>query len=186
MLNINYRKAHGTFLLSRGFKRLVIAVLMTFLWVVPAGVWAANPQQFDITKLTTETKAPDFVLSDLNGQKFRLSDYKGKNPVLLIFSTTWCSFCRAEIPHFKSIYTSYAKLGLEVVNVDIQESKDKVASFASKNELPYRTVLDESGTVSSIFEVRGVPTLVLIDKNGMIVCRQCRNIDTLLKAMMKK
>jgi thiol-disulfide isomerase/thioredoxin len=99
---------------------------------------------------------------------------------------TWCTFCRAEIPHFKSLYASYAKQGLEIVNIDIQESKEKVAKFVTKNELPYRTLLDEDGTVSGVYEVRGVPTMVLVDKNGMIVCHQCRTVDTLLKTMMKK
>jgi peroxiredoxin len=152
----------------------------------PSGAPAASPPPFDITTLTVENKAPDFVLTDLNGQKFRLSDHKGKRPVLLIFSTTWCTFCRAEIPHFKSLYASYAKQGLEIVNIDIQESKEKVAKFVAKQQLPYRTLLDEDGTVSGIYEVRGVPTMILVDKNGMIVCHQCRSVDTLIKTMMKK
>jgi peroxiredoxin len=186
MLNTdNRKKQHIEFLFPGRFKRIGIIVLIASLFTLSSGAWAANPQQFDITKLTIESKAPDFVLTDLNGQKFRLSDHKGKRPVLIIFSTTWCSFCKAEIPHFKSLYTSYAKLGLEIVNIDIQESKEKVAKFTTKNELPYRTLLDEDGTVSGVYEVRGVPTLVLVDKNGMIVCRQCRTVDTLLKSMMK-
>jgi peroxiredoxin len=169
-----------------GFKRIAVAVMIASALAFPTGAPAANPQPFDITKLTIENKAPDFVLTDLNGQKFRLSDHKGKRPVLLIFSTTWCTFCKAEIPHFKSLYDSYAKQGLEIVNIDIQESKEKVAKFVAKNELPYRTLLDEDGTVSGVYKVRGVPTMVLVDKNGMIVCHQCRTVDTLLKTMMKK
>jgi len=169
-----------------GFKRMAMAVMIASVFTIADGATAANPQPFDITKLTIEKKAPDFVLTDLNGQKFRLSDHKGKRPVLIIFSTTWCTFCKAEIPNFKSLYASYAKQGLEIVNIDIQESKEKVARFVAKNELPYRTLLDEDGTVSGVYEVRGVPTMVLVDKNGMIVCHQCRTVDTLLKTMMKK
>ncbi len=169
-----------------GFMRIATAMLIASVFALPPGALAANSQQFDITKLTIESKAPDFVLTDLNGQKFRLSDHKGERPVLIIFSTTWCTFCRAEIPHFKSLHASYAKQGLEIVNIDIQESKEKVAKYAAKYEFPYRTLLDEDGTVSGIYEVKGVPTLILVDKNGMIVCRQCRTVDTLLKTMMKK
>ena len=174
------------FLFPGGFRRIAVVALFASVFTLPCGARAADPKPFDITKLTIESKAPDFVLTDLNGQKFRLSDYKGKKPVLIIFSTTWCSFCRAEIPHFKSLYTSYAGQGLEIVNIDIQESKEKVAKYAAKYEFPYRTLLDEDGTVSGVFEVKGVPTLILVDKNGIIVCRQCRTVDTLLKTMMKK
>ncbi|MBA4422260.1 MAG: thiol-disulfide oxidoreductase [Syntrophus sp. (in: bacteria)] len=182
----NRKKKFLEVLFTGGFRRIAMAVLIASVFTPLPGARAANPQPFDITKLTIENKAPDFVLTDLNGQKFRLSDHKGKRPVLIIFSTTWCSFCRAEIPHFKSLYASYAKQGLEIVNIDIQESKEKVVKYAAKYELPYRTLLDEDGTVSGVYEVKGVPTLILVDKNGMIVCRQCRTVDTLLKTMMKK
>ena len=169
-----------------GFKRIALVILMASAFALPSGAPAANPQPFDITKITIENKAPDFVLTDLNGQKFRLSDHRGKRPVLLIFSTTWCTFCKAEIPHFKALHETYAKQGLEVVNIDIQESKEKVARFAAQNQVPYRVLLDEEGAVSGVYEIRGVPTMILVDKNGMITCRQCRSVDSVLSSMMKK
>lgn len=166
--------------------RTFAVVLIACIFTLPPEIGAANPKQLDITKLTREIKAPDFVLTDLKGQQFRLSDHRGKNPVLIIFSTTWCTFCLQEIPNFKSLHATYAKQGLEVVNIDIQESKEKVAKFAAKHELPYRTLLDQDGAVSGVFEVRGVPTLILVDKNGLIVCRQCRNVEATIKSIMKK
>lgn len=166
--------------------RTCAVVLIASIFTLPSDIKAGNPKEFDITKLTNEIKAPDFVLNDLKGQQFRLSDYKGKNPVLIIFSTTWCTFCVQEIPNFKSLYATYAKQGLEIVNIDIQEPKDRVAKFAAKHELPYRTLLDLDGTVSGVYEVRGVPTMILVDKNGLIVCRKCRNVETVIKSIMKK
>jgi peroxiredoxin len=136
-------------------------------------------------KALTE-KAPDFVLRDLKGQTFRLSDRRGKKPVLIIFSTTWCTFCTAEIPRFKSIYATYEKQGLEVVNIDIQESKEKVSRFTAQHQLPYRVLLDEGGTVSGVYEIRGVPSMILVDQNGFIVCRQCPKVEPLLDALLKK
>ncbi len=147
---------------------------------------AAEPRNFAVTKVAMENRAPDFVLKDLNGRPFRLSEYRGKRPVLLIFSATWCSFCEAEIPRLKSLYAAYASRGLEMLNVDIQESKTRVARYAARHELPYRTLLDEDGTVSGIFEVRGVPTLTLIDKNGTILCNPCRRVEAYLKTLLEK
>ncbi len=172
--------------LRENASRIIAIVLTVCIFTFPSDSGAANPIQLDITKLSKEIKAPDFVLTDLKGQQFRLSDRKGKNPVLLIFSATWCTFCLQEIPNFKFLHATYAKQGLEVVNIDIQESKEKVAKFAAKYELPYRTLLDLEGTVSGVYEIRGVPTLILVDKNGLIVCRQCRNVDATIKSMMKK
>ncbi|MBU2053792.1 MAG: TlpA family protein disulfide reductase [Proteobacteria bacterium] len=173
-------------LFPRGFAVVIAAALLTCLFVFSPDARAAAPKSFDIMNRTIEEKAPDFVLTDLDGRKFRLSDHRGKRPVLLIFSTTWCPSCKDEIPHLKSLHATYAKRGLEMVNIDIQESREKVAKFTAKNKLPYSTLLDEDGAVSGIYDIRGVPTLILVDKNGIIVCRQCRTVETLLDTMMKK
>jgi peroxiredoxin len=171
---------------SRRLKQVAAAVLVASIFILPSVIRAGKPGAPDTAKTSLAEKAPDFVVSDLNGQKFRLSDHRGKRPVLIIFSTTWCTFCKAEIPHFKSLFATYAKRGLEVVNVDIQESQEKVAKFASQNQLPYRVLLDQDGTVSGVYEILGVPTMVLVDKNGMIVCRQCRTVETVLASIMGK
>ena len=111
--------------------------------------------------------APDFSLKDLQGKTFKLSKYSGK-PVLLFFGATWCPSCRAEIPAYKNIYSTYSKQGLEVVYIDIMEPAGKVARFAKTNSLPYRVLLDEDGNVADNYGIIGVPTLVLVDKEGNI------------------
>jgi peroxiredoxin len=163
--------------------------LLVCLILVPVGVpaFGANPAKPpEAAPAALKEKAPDFILKDLKGQKFRLSDHRGKRPVLIIFSTTWCTFCKSEIPHFKSLHSTYAKQGLEVVNIDIQESRQKVAKFTADNQLPYRVLLDEEATVSGIYDILGVPSMVLVDKDGMIVCSQCRNVESLIDSTLKK
>lgn len=130
-----------------------------------------------------EEKAANFVLKDLKGRQFKLSDYKGK-PVFLIFTATWCPYCRIEIPHLKDIYAAYEKRGLVMVNIDIQESQEKVSAFASKYKIPFTMLLDKTGDVAEAYGVRGVPTMVLINREGNIVCRQCRSVDTLLEKLL--
>jgi peroxiredoxin len=161
-------------------KRLVFPAIMMIVALLLIATDALS-----ITQSSGTQKAPDFILKDLNGQKFRLSDYRGKKPVMIIFSTTWCSSCKSEIPHFKSLYAAYANKGLEIVNVGVQESKMKMSKFSSRHKLPYRMLLDESGIVSGIYDIVGVPSLVLVDKKGLIVCHQCRQIESALNAMLK-
>lgn len=131
------------------------------------------------------SKAPDFVLKDLNGQEFKLSNRKG-NPVLIVFSTTWCTYCRTRIPYLKEIHKNYSNRGLEMVNIDIQESHEKVSRFASEYQLPYQVLLDQNRTVSDTYYVRGVPTIILIDRDGKIVCRDCQTLQDVLATMLGK
>ena len=135
---------------------------------------------YDIKKETIEVTAPDFNLKDLAGKTHFLSDYNGKT-VLLIFTTTWCPYCIKDIPNLKKIYNGYQDKGFELVAVYIQESDKKVASFVKKYELPYTILLDTDGTVAQSYGVRGVPTKILLDKKGKILCRACRTLEVMLE-----
>jgi peroxiredoxin len=72
-----------------------------------------------------------------------------------------------------------------VVNIDIQESQDKVSRFAEKYQLPYRVLLDEKGLVAEAYQIVGVPTMLLIDQDGALISRQYQAIDGLLKTLFK-
>ncbi|MGZ3593679.1 MAG: TlpA family protein disulfide reductase [Syntrophales bacterium] len=133
----------------------------------------------------SDSAAPDFILKDLAGADFRLSASRGK-PVLLIFLTTWCPTCRSEIPHYKEIYGTFGRRGLEVVAVDIEEPKNKVSQFAAKNQIPYRTLLDEEGRVSGAYDITGVPSMVLINKDGKVLTRKYFAIDMVLETLLEK
>jgi peroxiredoxin len=113
-------------------------------------------------------KLPDFTLKDLKGNKFTLSKQIGK-PVLLFFGATWCPSCRSEIPAYKNIHETYSKRGLIVIYINITEPAAKVAKFVKAHALPYKVLLDEEGSVAESYGIVGVPTMILIDKEGRII-----------------
>jgi len=141
-----------------------------------------EPRKGPPAKIAVDAAAPDFRLKDLKGQDVSLGSMKDR-PVLLVFGTTWCPYCREEIPHIKEIYRQGREKKLEVLNIYINEPEAKVAAFAAKHELPYPVLLDKDGQVAERYQVRGVPTLVLLDRQGKIVCYQCRNLDAMLKGL---
>lgn len=110
--------------------------------------------------------AMDFTLKDLKGNSFSLSTFFGKRIVLLDFGATWCPYCVDAIPTLKAIHAGYKDV--KVVAVDIKESRQVVEQFAEKHKLPYTIVLDTDGAVASIYEVRGIPTVIVVDKKGII------------------
>ena len=161
---------------------LFIAGFMVLLLAVT--VSCSNDRQPPVVPKAAEGKAQDFVLKDLSGRKFVLSENRGK-PVLIIFSTTWCPTCRSEIPLYKFFHNTYAGRGLIVINVDIQEPLDKVSRFADRYQLPYRVLLDDKGLVATAYQIVGVPTMVLLDQNGVLISRQYQAIDGLLEKLFR-
>ena len=113
-------------------------------------------------------QAPDFLLTDIQGKTFKLSSQKG-NPVIIFFGTTWCPNCRSEIPLYKTLYDKYAPRGLKFIYIDMGESTEKVARFANQSSFPGVVLLDLDGSVASDYDIVGVPTLFLVDKEGKII-----------------
>jgi peroxiredoxin len=143
------------------------------------GVFSLDGEAVAATQ-ADENIAPDFVLKDLTGRDVRLSQYRGR-PVLLVFGTTWCPECRTEIPSIKDIHSRYGPKGLVVLYIDVLESQNKIAAFVKRHALPYAALLDTQGKVMDSYGVRGVPVKVLINREGRIICWNCRSLPALLE-----
>jgi peroxiredoxin len=136
------------------------------------------------TVLAGMPAAPDFTLQDINGKTVSFRDFKGKN-VLLDFTTTWCPYCKREVPEMRELYQKY-KGKLEIIAIDMNESKAKVTAFVEKYKVPYTTLLDTEGKVAMDYGIMGVPTKVLVGKDGKVFCYMCRNLEKEIEDLLKK
>jgi peroxiredoxin len=123
--------------------------------------------------IMVDQRAPDFMLNDLNGKAFTLSELRDKKPVLLIFWATWCPACRQAMPYFSNLHAQYTPRGLEIISINIASNDPlpRVRSFQEINTLPYRILYDEKTDVSRLYAVFGIPTTMLIDRDGIIQYR---------------
>jgi cytochrome c biogenesis protein CcmG/thiol:disulfide interchange protein DsbE len=113
--------------------------------------------------------APDFSLRNIDGEEIHLADFSGK-PVLINLWTTWCIPCQNEMPVIEKIFKDYNDTGLVVLGINIT-SQDKlldVKETIKKYNLSYPILLDESGLVSELYEMRGIPTSYFVDPQGII------------------
>ena len=114
--------------------------------------------------------APDFRLETLDGDPVGLADFKGKQPLLLVFWASWCPSCREEVPRINRIAAEYGPKGLAVlaVNVGVNDSPATAAGFRERHRMAYPVAFDQGSKISRAFGVMGVPTILLLDRQGIV------------------
>jgi len=148
-------------------KRLTLLLLvLVFFPMLSISCAAEKPERSKGQGVGGQEALP-FTLKDLKGANVSLSDFSGKVK-LLEFTTTWCPYCITIIPDIKKAYNGYKDKGLEVIAIYVNEPHRKVAELVDKYEIPYTVLLDASGDVASDYKLLGVPTIVIVDKAGMI------------------
>ena len=112
-------------------------------------------------------KTRNFTLNDLSGNPVPLDSNNGK-VILLVFFATWCPPCQDELPQLEAIYRKYKAKNFEVVGVNLRESRNSVKVFANENKLSFTVLLDEKGEVGSLYKVKYIPRIFILDRNGEV------------------
>lgn len=114
----------------------------------------------------------DFTLRDVDGRTVSLAQFIGRKPVLLYFWATWCPKCRESVPEINRIHRDPAGHGnVQILALDYMESPRKVRSFVTAKEVAFPVLLDREGEVARLYQVVGVPTYILLDRNGKVAYR---------------
>ncbi len=111
-------------------------------------------------------KAPDFTLTDLKGNKHSLSDYTGKN-IILIFWATWCGPCNMEIPHLVELRNKKSKDELIMLAIT-KENKETVKPFADNKNINYTVLLADKELPEPFNQIQGIPSSFYINENREI------------------
>jgi cytochrome c biogenesis protein CcmG/thiol:disulfide interchange protein DsbE len=119
-------------------------------------------------KTKDPASTPDFTLKTLEGQEVTLSGLKGK-VVLLDFWATWCGPCKESVPHLIQIYKNYRNEGFELIGMSTDKAGDveMVRRFVQSMDIPYPIILTPD-EVTRRYKITGLPTTILIDRNGKI------------------
>lgn len=129
-------------------------------------------------------EAPDFTVMDINGKKHSLSDYRGKN-VMVIFWATWCGPCNAEIPHLIELRKEMGEDQLAMVAISDEKVED-VRNFVKAKGINYTVAaLGNSYIPVPFANVKYIPTSFFIDPDGRIktVVVQLLNLEQ-IKAIL--
>ncbi len=179
------RQYRNRFFLPKGILVLLAVVVAMGILVAP-GCTSSSPavengSQETAVGVKVGELAPDFTLTDLEGNSVTLSEYRGK-VVFINFWATWCPPCRAEMPEIEAVYQEYKDKGVVVFGVDILEPEDVVRQFVEQGGYSWIFVLDATGAVSDDYRITAIPTSFFIDREGII---QAVNIGAMTKRAME-
>ena len=152
--------------------------LILFIFLT-TNVFANDVSEIKNIVIHKDLKVYDNVIFlDKNDKEINIKEFNG-NLLLLNFWATWCAPCKEEMPSLDRLQVNQNLSNLKIFAINIsQESKKKVDSFFEdlniENFEPY---FDAPTTLAKTFSLRGIPTSILIDKDGKEFARIMGSID---------
>lgn len=116
--------------------------------------------------------APDFVTKDIKGKLVKLIDFRGKY-LLLDFWASWCRPCRAKMKELKAVYPKLLKKGIVVCSISLDDKRDQWLKASKEDGIVWINTCDlkafKDNLIAKAYKVTNVPTLFVIDPNGVIM-----------------
>ena len=119
----------------------------------------------------------DLLGTSLDQKKVFLSAFRGKSFLLLDFWASWCTPCRQMIPHLKDLYQKYHSKGLQIISISFDTDstdwkkavrKEGIQSWINVISREYYSLNNTNG-LGVKYGIMGLPTTILIDKEGTII-----------------
>lgn len=154
-----------------GFKRGILAISAAVVLALAGMLFF---------KLSSPTIPDNLIFLDLNQKNSALRNYKGSAGTVVIFTATWCSYCKDEIKAAKPIYKEYSKRGIEFLMVFQDYSIDDIRKYKKANKIPW-PVVQKTDYVMELFNRAdsGVPSAYFITNKGKIVANLVGKNSTL-------
>ncbi len=124
---------------------------------------------------------PDITLYDKDGKETHLSDFKGKN-IILLFWTSWCSYCNKEfklMPEYEELLSGYEDVEFILVNKfdGEKETMEKAENYLKENQINFKNYYDTNLTLYNTLGVKVIPTFLGINKDGVLKFAHPDNIE---------
>ena len=125
-----------------------------------------------------QKKYEDLSFLDADKKQVNLDDYRGKL-VLLNFWASWCAPCKEEMPSLDSLQSNKNLNNLQIFPINVgQDNKKKAKDFFEELDIKALNIyFDTTITLAKKFQLRGIPTTILISKDGYEFARIIGSID---------
>jgi len=113
-------------------------------------------------------RAPSLTLPTLKGSAIDVDSLRGK-VVLVNFWATWCGPCLMEMPSMQRLYDAFAAEDFEILAISSDfEGARVVGPYVRQLQLTFPILLDPRFEANNTFKITGIPTTVIIDRDGLI------------------
>ena len=129
-------------------------------------------QTSTVTQAAVGQEAPDFTLQSMDGKTVKLSDYKGKK-VYLKFWASWCGPCKKSMPELMELAAKedrdFEILSVIAPGLQGEKTVDQFPKwFEDQGYKDIPVLYDTKGAVFQAYQIRSIPTEILIDSQGKI------------------
>jgi peroxiredoxin len=146
-----------------------LALCVIFLVLDAAPAWSQSKANFKAIPILQPMKdaapTPDFVLTNAEGKKISLKDFRGKT-LFLNFWATWCEPCREEMPAMEKLYQEYKDKNFTVLAVNVKDRRQEALAFVKEFKLTYPIAFDPNAEVATLYGAWGLPTTYIIGPKG--------------------
>ena len=112
--------------------------------------------------------APPISVPDVDGRPITLSQFHGR-VVLLDFWASWCGPCRAALPELRRLHERFAPKGLVLLGINLDEEQAAMRAVLTAEKITWPQIQGASAhDLSARYGVSGIPTTVLIDRDGRL------------------
>ncbi len=144
--------------------KLIAAGLILHLMIIGSLIVSAPAAAAGVGEV-----APDFEVTTQDGSVFRLSEFRGRKPVYVIFWNTWCPYCIKKTPRYKKLQQQLGnKIEIIAINTSWSDSLEELRSFEERHQIQYLTAFDAGELITDQYRVLNVPTEFIVDINGII------------------
>jgi thiol-disulfide isomerase/thioredoxin len=171
--------------LNRESERLLELVVEEYA-EFPGPAERAAKELYRLHELVVGKVAPEIEGPDIEGNRMRLSDHRGK-VVVLVWWATWCGPCMAMVPHERELVRRMAGKPFVLLGVNCDEDKGRLKYQMERNGVTWRSWLDggPDGAISRRWNIDSWPTIYVLDTEGVIRYRGGRDEVGLEEAVTK-